>query len=259
MKSAHGALLDPRTGLVHDLTTDLRRSTSPLSSDENDNTLSHNQNDKLGSRLNTEPSANHLGNHSSTAMKNPDDAPNNNMKSSSKPVAQSFFEAFIPPKYHHVENNSFDDYISDDDNLNFVLDDHVAELLQDSTDFKGMERGRRDKSRDAARTAPPIKTSSTLISNHRLTYGLEDDKTHFVARLGLVSKKRNFTNRIENPVNKAYQLGGLTMQELQSFNHKRSFGLMEKVDAYFACATYKESAEGKAERTKLKKKGQSLA
>ena len=249
MKRAHGALLDPKTGVINYLRNDISRSISPLSSDGNeDDTRAHSsgsrtspcQDDFPGLFLewNSSPDSVDVDN-----VEAPDELPQ------SQAPAQSFFQAFIPPKYQLVEDGLYEDYISDDDNLNYIDDaDLAAKVLRDTSGA-----GRKLLSADDSQ--PQNGTPASIESCK-----LARDKLAFAAGLGLVArgtpKEVDRVNNNDSISDKnAASTVGLTSHELRSYRKETQQRLMEKINLYHDHVAFKNSTEGKAERARLLKKG----
>ena len=322
---AHGAVFDQKTGMIYDQRTNRSQSLSPIPLEGNPLVATNGDGifpGRNGAKVTFrewDSSPPKLHHEDSTSSSSSDSKLLISIPAAPLgPPDQSFFEAFIPPRYHHIQDISFKDWITDDDNLNFLSNDNG--ILQDPDFLRGIGRETHDLKPEESSTSqfpaasfnlqprlqkaptPTICCTKELIpqlqhipspsrftsapsshyvplperqrgpasrppkvttsrSQHRSPFD-EGEKFAFMNRLGLVRSKAkvlgNGINDNDNTIDRNILLP-LTKEEIASFHRRQDQRIFEKVKTYCHQAAFKESAEGKAERAKLRKKGRFLS
>jgi len=238
VQSAHQASLDQKTGVIHGYTNDSAyQQPSPTTSEDDVKESIKKKDAEIGEVefLDTPIPA------SSDSSSN---SPCPSSTSSFSPIkiedipTQPFFEAFIPPKYRHVEDGRFDIYISDNDNLNFLNeDDDVDAILRDLEEQM--------PSPNISRThLPPRKEKFHSPLRH-------ESQSNYLALFNLVHQRSAGDKEAPMPSTEMR----LTKEERRSLKIKQERLRQEKAKVYLEVTAFKSSAEGRLERAKIRRRG----
>jgi len=250
MQSAHGAYLNQKTGAVQKQCDARPQQTpSPVLSEENSTEAlaSGAEINNFGFREWEKTPSSSPESRESTP---PSDYPSSNSPNTSggSPF-QSYFEAFIPPRYRNVPDGNFEDYISDDDNLNFLEDDDDVNAILDGLN--------KEKTSAVVPVADILQTRRRSQSPPTLSPDLGSQKCYF-DQLGLIpvenaaGKNYSGNNNDHSFANKENQI---EREEFKSMRKKAAFLRAERAALYLEVEAFKNSAEGRSERAKIRRKG----